>query len=112
MTNAPTTHKPLNDESGTETVEALIRRAHTQLATMGRTASPSKVSNAVRRHIRDYGSGTLTSIIDGLGKPGLPTAAESFWYDLQTINNRRAVMPASYAAMPAVSRMRFGGDTR
>lgn len=39
----------------TESVEAIIRRAHDALALSGGSMSPSKVSRIVRQRARDYG---------------------------------------------------------
>ena len=93
-----------------DTVESLIRRAHANLEATDRSASPSRVTRAIRRYVRDYGFDVAATLIDDLALVELPTTAEAFAYDMAVMNNQKVgtAIPAGFAAMPAISRMNLG----
>lgn len=97
-------------DTQTETVDALIRRAHENLTRSGVTVSPSKVSRVIRRHVRAIGVPSTSRIIDGLFSPSLPSAAETLWYEIATMNNRHVTVPDSYRSLPPISHMHFGQE--
>lgn len=90
-----------------ETVDQLIKRAHHNLAESGVIVSPSKVSRVIRQYVRNFGVASTSSIVDGLFRPALPSAAEALWYEISVINNLHVEIPGSYRALPPISRMRL-----
>jgi hypothetical protein len=63
----------------TETVEALIRRAHRELDLTGRTMSASKVSRLIRQRVRIAGNPSASRMVDAyLASPSAHTRFEDF----------------------------------
>jgi hypothetical protein len=65
LSEAPATRTRWNHEQPgqTETVEALIRRAHRELDLTGRKMSPSKVSRLIRQRVSIAGNASASRMV-------------------------------------------------